>query len=64
MLNLNRNPAYKKFRNLRYQYRIKNKNFTGLIAADTMRLYSQKKDDYVKLLKKMIMLNHWEKFDN
>jgi Bax protein len=63
MLNLNRNPAYKKFRNLRYQYRIKNKNFTGLIAASTMKLYSQKGKEYVNLLKKMIIQNSWEKFD-
>ncbi|WP_024787320.1 MULTISPECIES: glucosaminidase domain-containing protein [unclassified Lebetimonas] len=63
MLNLNRNPAYKEFRNVRYFYKLKNKKFTGLIAATTMELYSQKRDEYVKLLQKMIIQNHWEKFD-
>ncbi|GAX86715.1 Bax protein [Lebetimonas natsushimae] len=63
MLNLNRNPAYKEFRNVRFYYKLNNKKFTGTIAANTMKLYSQKRDEYVKLLKTMITLNHWEKFD-
>jgi Bax protein len=63
MLNLNRNPAYKEFRNVRFFYRFKHKKFTGLKAADTMKLYSQKRDEYAKLLKKMIIQNNWEKFD-
>jgi Bax protein len=63
MLNLNRNPAYKKFRNVRFYYREKNKTFSGIIAADTMRLYSQKGKEYVNLLKKMIIQNNWKKFD-
>jgi Bax protein len=63
MLNLNRNRAYKEFRDLRYQYRQENKKFTGLIAATTLKRYSQKKEEYIKLIQKMITLNHWEKFD-
>ena len=63
MLNLNRNRAYKKFRNLRFEYKSKNCLFTGIQAAKTMRLYSQEKDEYVKLLQKMITQNHWERFD-
>jgi len=63
MLNLNRNRAYKEFRNLRFEYKSKNHLFTGIEAAKTMRLYSQKKDEYVKLLQKMITQNHWERFD-
>jgi len=63
MLNLNRNPAYKNFRNLRYSVKSKGKKFTGTIAADTMINYSQKKEEYVKMLKNMIKHNHWEKFD-
>jgi Bax protein len=63
MLNLNRNPAYKEFRNVRFYYREKNKTFSGFIAADTMELYSQKGKEYVNLLKKMIIQNNWEKFD-
>jgi len=63
MKNLNRNPAYKEFRNLREKYNQKHIPFTGLEAADTMTNYSQKKDEYVKLLKKMIVKNHWDKYD-
>ncbi len=64
MLNLNRNPAYKNFRNLRYKFRKNHKLFTGIIAANTMINYSQLHDKYVKLLKQMIKHNHWEKYDN
>jgi len=63
MRNLNRNPAYKKFRELRYKYLKNNRHFTGIEAADTMINYSQKKEEYVKLLKKMIIKNHWDKYD-
>jgi Bax protein len=64
MLNLNRNPAYKAFRKLRYKYRKEHKIFTGLKAAPTLILYSQKKEAYVKMLQQMIKNNHWQKFDN
>ncbi|QCT93798.1 mannosyl-glycoprotein endo-beta-N-acetylglucosamidase [Caminibacter mediatlanticus TB-2] len=63
MLNLNRNPAYKNFRNLRYKYKKTNKLFTGIIAANTMINYSQLHEKYVTLLKQMIKKNHWEKYD-
>ena len=64
MRNLNRNPAYKKFRELRYKYRKKGKKFTGLVAAETMKNYSQLHEKYVKLLKQMIKTNNWDKYDN
>ena len=63
MRNLNTNLAYKAFRELRYKYHKNNKKFTGLIAADTMINYSQKKEEYVKLLKKLIKSHNWEKYD-
>jgi len=63
MLNLNRNLAYKKFRELREKFHSQNKVYTGLDAADTMINYSQKKEEYVKLLKHMIKSNGWEKYD-
>ncbi len=63
MRNLNRNPAYKEFRELRYQYKKENKKFTGLIAASALKNYSQLKEEYVKILKKVIKSNHLEKFD-
>ena len=63
MKNLNTNLAYKDFRELRYKYHKNNKRFTGLIAADTMINYSQKKEEYVKLLKQLIKSHNWEKYD-
>ncbi|AZV45778.1 mannosyl-glycoprotein endo-beta-N-acetylglucosamidase [Nautilia sp. PV-1] len=63
MKNLNRNPAYKSFRDLREKYSEENKTFTGLAAANTMINYSQKKEEYVKLLKQMIKNNKWSKYD-
>ena len=63
MRNLNRNPAYENFRELRYRYTKNNRPFTGLEAAETMINYSQKKEEYVKLLKNMIKTNRWQKYD-
>lgn len=63
MKNLNTNLAYKYFRELRYKYHKNNKRFTGLIAADTMINYSQKKEEYIKLLKQLIKSHNWEKYD-
>ncbi|ACM93783.1 mannosyl-glycoprotein endo-beta-N-acetylglucosamidase domain protein [Nautilia profundicola AmH] len=64
MKNLNRNPAYKEFRELRDKFTKEHKKFTGIDAADTMINYSQKKEEYVKLLKHMIKANNWQKYDN
>jgi len=63
MKNLNTNLAYKNFRELRYKYYKNNKNFTGLIATDTIINYSQKKEEYVKLLKKLIKSHNWNEYD-
>ena len=63
MLNLNRNPAYINFRKKRYLYRKLHKNFTGLDAAQTLKNYSQLKEEYVKRVKNMIILNKWQQFD-
>jgi Bax protein len=54
MRNLNRNPAYKKFRDLRYEYRKEHKKFTAEIAATTLILYSQLREKYVKILQNII----------
>ena len=54
MRNLNRNPAYKEFRELRYKYRKENKKFNGLAAATTLHRYSQIGNRYVVLLQSMI----------
>jgi Bax protein len=54
MRNLNRNPAYREFRNLRYKYRKNNKKFTAEIAATTLHRYSQLGQKYVKILQSVI----------
>jgi len=54
MRNLNRNPAYKKFREVRYEYRQKHKKFTAEVAATTLVLYSQLREVYVKILQNII----------
>ncbi len=63
MLNLNRNRAYKEFRDLREKLREQNKTLTGTKAAETLKRYSQKKELYVKLLQFIITSNNWEKYD-
>ena len=54
MRNLNRNPAYIKFREVRYEYRKKHKKFTASIAATTLILYSELREIYVKILQKIV----------
>jgi len=63
MRNLNRNPAYKEFREKRWKYKKENKKFSGIEAADTLIRYSQKKEEYVNLIKKIIKTNNWTKYD-
>ena len=54
MRNLNRNPAYKEFRELRYKYHQKGEKFTSLKAATTLHRYSELGDTYVKILQNLI----------
>ena len=54
MRNLNRNPAYKEFRNLRYKYRKEHKKFDASIAATTLYRYSELGYEYVKILQLVI----------
>ena len=63
MLNLNRNRAYRKFREERMKLREKNETISGLILASTLKNYSQLKEEYVKRVKKLIKYNNWSKFD-
>ncbi len=61
--NLNRNRAYREFREKRAKFRKENKLFTGIAAADTLKDYSQLKEKYIKRLKKLITYNKWNKYD-
>jgi len=54
MRNLNRNPAYKEFRELRYSYHQNDKKFSAEKGAETLHRYSQLGQQYVKILKQMI----------
>ena len=63
MLNLNRNRAYHKFRELRYRLKSEGKKFRGVDAATTMANYSGIGKKYNELLIKMIQVNHFDKYD-
>jgi len=54
MRNLNRNPAYREFRELRYKYRKSGLKFSAEIAATTLHRYSQLGKKYVEILKSVI----------
>jgi len=63
MRNLNRNRAYRLFREKRYQFRKNKKIFTGIEAAKTLKNYSQLKEEYVKRLITLIKANDLLKYD-
>jgi len=63
MINLNVGWAYSKFRILRAKLRAKDKKISGLILSKTLTKYSQKKEEYTKLLAKIIKRNNLERFD-
>ncbi len=64
MLNLNRNRAYREFRNERQKHTNNRKLYSGLKAADTMENYSGIGEEYNTILKKMIKKNKFGQFDN
>jgi len=63
MLNLNRNNAYKAFHKKRYSIRLKNKKPTGLELSQTMINYSGIAEEYLRILKKVILKNNLKKYD-
>ncbi|WP_122893721.1 glucosaminidase domain-containing protein [Arcobacter peruensis] len=63
MLNLNRNNAYKAFHKKRYAIRLKNKKPTGLELSQTMINYSGIAEEYLRILKKVILKNNLKKYD-
>jgi len=63
MLNLNRNNAYKAFHKKRYSIRLKNKKPRGLELSQTMINYSGIAEEYLRILKKVILKNNLEKYD-
>ncbi len=64
MLNLNRNRAYREFRSERYAHMISGREYTGEVAAENMRRYSQIGMEYVKIIKSVIMENELHLLDS
>ena len=58
LLNLNTHFAYKEFRDLRYKTKLQKKKFDGLIASNSLIRYSEIREKYVKLLKRVINKNN------
>ena len=63
MLNLNRNLAYKSFREERYELRKKGLKPDGLLLSQTMLNYSGIAHDYLILLKDIISSNNLKDYD-
>lgn len=63
MLNLNRNRAYRKFRELRAKIKSEGKKYRGVDAATTMTNYSGIGTKYNELLINMIKSNKFDKYE-
>jgi len=64
MLNLNRNHAYREFRNERYAHIMNGQEYSGEVAAENMRRYSQIGKEYVRIIKNVIMENELHLLDS
>lgn len=64
MLNLNRNYAYREFRSERYAHMMEGVDYTGDVAAENMRRYSQIGEQYVEIIKSVIIENELHLFDS
>jgi len=63
LLNLNVGHSYKKFRAKRERLRKEGKILSGIALAPTLTNYSELKDEYTKLLVRMIKQNKLENYD-
>jgi len=63
ILNLNTHPAYKEFRKRRMLLRKANIPLTGIALTDTLKNYSERKEEYVNDLNRIIKSNHLEWLD-
>ena len=63
MLNLNRNLAYRSFQDKRYEQRKENIKPDGLTLSQTMLNYSGIAQDYLIILKDLILLNNLQMYD-
>lgn len=63
MINLNLGWGYKDFRELRVKIRKDGKEPTGIVLSETLINYSQKREEYVKILKNLIRRNNLLQYD-
>jgi len=63
MLNLNRNLAYRAFQEKRFEQRKDKQSPEGLVLSQTMLNYSAIAQDYLKILKDIILVNNLQNFD-
>ncbi|WP_316328899.1 glucosaminidase domain-containing protein [Campylobacter novaezeelandiae] len=63
ILNLNRHFAYEDFRSLRQSCFIQGKNITGIKAIENLHSYSENKNAYIEIIKKIIEKYELEKYD-
>lgn len=61
--NLNTNSSYASFRSIRSKERKQDRAVSGLAAAEGLRRYSGRGDEYVKTLQEMIRFDRLEAFD-
>ena len=61
--NLNTHKGYKKFREKRFNLRVKNKSIVGLDLIKTLDTYAQTGEEYTKTLKKIIQQNDLNDFE-
>ena len=62
--NINTHRAYESLREERKKLRMNGENLSGLTLADFLKSYSERKQDYVNDVKKIIESNNFMKFDN
>ena len=63
MQNLNSHPAYQKLRNIRSQLRTEKQAITGYALAAGLMNYSERREEYIEELRKMIRFNKLSKHD-
>lgn len=63
LMNMNLGWGYKEFRKLRAEFRERNMQPSGIVLSRTLVNYSQKKEEYTRLLRKFILDNNLMKHD-
>ena len=61
--NLNTHRAYEKFRQKRKNLRMNGENLSGKVLLEFLQNYSERRENYISDLKKMIRSNYFSRFD-